>query len=494
MNFIKKGRQTLLTGVPEGYDGAVLVAMSADADLILFVARDDRRMAAVADAIAFFGQDVDCISVPAWDCLPYDRVSPRADILARRVDALTTLSERQTGGARAIVLTTVAAILQRVPPPGQFAGVRLEVSLQAGASRTRITDYLESNNFQRTETVMEPGEYAVRGGILDLFPPGRDAPLRLDFFGDDLDSIRIFDPLSQLTTGEAETFQLEPVGEITLNDNTVERFRIGYRALFGAASDKDILYESVSAGRRYQGMEHWLPLFHEVLGTLFDYLPDAVVVLDHEFEAARLARLEMISDCFEARQSTSARGLTLMDVPYHPLPTDRLYLTEDAWSQSIDGRSVLSLRPFAGPAGAAGIEDAGGKPGRDFADVRARPGENVYDALRGFIDETVAGGRSVILTALSEGSRQRFLKIAGEHGIRATPAPDGPSNYADSDAWLVTGGVGWDASAATTLDAALQWVAHRDRRASKTDPADPVGDYVIGGRVVTVQAGLRHRF
>jgi transcription-repair coupling factor (superfamily II helicase) len=428
MTFIRTAKQTLLAGVPEGYDGAVLGSMAEEAGAILFVARDDRRMTAVADAIRFFGVgSAECIQVPAWDCLPYDRVSPRADIMARRVDALTSLAERGAGGAPLVVLTTVAAIGQRMVRPAQFAGARMGVSLKSGASRERITQYLEANNFQRTATVMEPGEYAVRGGILDLFPPGRGLPLRLDFFGDDLDSIRVFDPISQLSTGDEDGFDMEPVGEISLNIETIERFRVGYRALFGAASDKDVLYESISAGRRYQGMEHWLPLFHESLGNLFDYLPGAVLVLDHEFEEARRARGEMIADCFEARQSTSARGLTLMDIPYNPLPRDRLYLTDDDWKQCLEGRAVLTLQPFQAPVDGAGIEDAGGKPGRDFADVRARPGENVYDALRGFIDETVAGGRSVILAALSEGSRQRFLKIAGEHGIRATPAPDGAS-------------------------------------------------------------------
>jgi transcription-repair coupling factor (superfamily II helicase) len=427
MTFIRTGKQALLAGVPEGYDGAVLGSMAGEAGAIVFVARDDRRMTAVADAIRFFGGGAECIQVPAWDCLPYDRVSPRTDIMARRVDALTSLAERGASGAPLVVLTTVAAIGQRVPRPAQFAGARLGVSLKSGASRERITEYLEANNFQRTETVMEPGEYAVRGGILDLFPPGRETPLRLDFFGDDLDSIRVFDPISQLTIGEEDGFDMEPVGEISLNEDTIERFRVGYRALFGAASDKDILYESISAGRRYQGMEHWLPLFHESLGSLFDYLPGAVLVLDHEFEEARRARDEMIADCFDARQSTSARGLTLMDIPYNPLPVDRLYLTDDDWKHCLEGRAVLTLQPFAAPVDAAGIDDAGGKPGRDFAAVRAQPGENVYDALRVFIEETVAGGQSVILTALSEGSRQRFLKIAGEHGIRATPAPDGAS-------------------------------------------------------------------
>ncbi|MAF49938.1 MAG: transcription-repair coupling factor [Rhodospirillales bacterium] len=435
MNFIKKGERTLLAGAPEGYDGAILADLARDTGCILFIARDDRRMTAVADAIAFFGDDVDCIAVPAWDCLPYDRVSPRADILARRVDALTTLAEHLETGAAGptIILTTVAAILQKLPPPSAFAGARFGVSLTSGIGRSAITDYLEKHNFQRTETVMEPGEYALRGGILDLFPPGRETPLRLDFFGEELDSIRAFDPVTQLTTGDVDGFDMEPVGEITLDEDAISRFRTGYRALFGAASSQDILYESVSAGRRYQGMEHWLPLFHEELGTLFDYLPGTDLVFDHEFEDARRARWDLISDCFDARQSTSARGLAILDTPYHPLPADRLYLTDDDWQRAIGGRSILTLQPFAAPGDAAGIEDAGGKPGRDFAEVRARPGENVFDALRLYMDEVVDAGGKVILAAVSEGSRQRLLKIAAEHGISAAPATE-PWRILASDA------------------------------------------------------------
>ncbi|MEE2760171.1 MAG: transcription-repair coupling factor [Pseudomonadota bacterium] len=430
----------MLAGVPEGYDGAVLADYASEVGRILFVARDDRRMAAVVESIEFFGSDIEYISMPAWDCLPYDRVSPRADILARRVDALTTLVEKgQSGGTTSevdpplVVLTTVAAVLQRLPPLSQFSASRLAISMQSDVSRQQIMEYLKKYNFQGTATVMEPGDFAVRGGILDLFPSGRDTPLRLDFFGDELESMRAFDPVSQRTIAEEVGFDLSPVGEITLDDDAIERFRVGYRALFGAASDKDILYESVSGGRRYQGMEHWLPLFHESLDSLFDYLGNTVLVLDHEFDEARRARVEMVADCYEARQATSARGLTLMDIPYNPLPPDRLYLTDSDWDTAVKGMPVMALQPFAAPGNPDGITDAGGRPGRDFADARAKVGTNLYDALRAFIEETIDGGRSVIFASSSEGSRQRFMKIAAEHGINAAPASE-PVSWPDMKA------------------------------------------------------------
>ncbi len=132
--------------------------------------------------------------------------------------------------------------------------------------------WLEHNGYNRTSTVRESGEYAVRGGILDLFPAGLDQPVRLDFFGDTLESIRTFDAESQRTLMDMRGLDLMPVSEFQLTTETIRRFRMGYVAAFGAPRRDDALYEAVSEGRRYPGMEHWLPLFHDKMETLFDYL------------------------------------------------------------------------------------------------------------------------------------------------------------------------------------------------------------------------------
>ena len=134
---------------------------------------------------------------------------------------------------------------------------------------------------------MEPGEYALRGSIIDLFPPGFENPLRLDFFGEELESIRSFEAVSQRTRGALEAFKLKPVSELQLDEDAITRFRTGYRALFGMPKSDDPLYESISAGRSYMGVEHWLPLFQEALATLIDYVPKGTIVFDYQMEEAR---------------------------------------------------------------------------------------------------------------------------------------------------------------------------------------------------------------
>ncbi len=179
-----------------------------------------------------------------------------------------------------------------------------------------IVRWLDLNGFMRASTVREPGDYAVRGGIIDLFPPGRDEPVRLDFFGDTLESIRSFDAETQRTNDTLRALDLVPVAEFQLTTDTIKKFRMAYVEAFGASSN-DPLYEAISEGRRYVGMEHWLPLFHNKLDTLFDYLPGTPIVMEPLAEDAATERLAQIADYYEARkQPLEAAGGT----PYHPLP------------------------------------------------------------------------------------------------------------------------------------------------------------------------------
>ena len=279
------GRLTV-SGAPEGED-ARLVGGSRRADwppsgrAVLHIARDDLRMTAISDALRFFAPLVEVVAIPAWDCLPYDRTSPNRTVSADRMNALGILaSDKPVPGHGRVVVTTVNAALQRVPPRSMVQDAVFRRSIGDKLDLDELTAYLAADGYARAGTVSEEGEYAMRGGILDIFPPGQPEPLRLDLFGDVLDGVRTFDPASQRTTGKREGFALIPASEMMLDEDSIRRFRSGYVALFGAVADEDPLYEAVSAGRRYQGMEHWLPLFHETLETLFDYVPDALVTLD----------------------------------------------------------------------------------------------------------------------------------------------------------------------------------------------------------------------
>ncbi len=235
------------------------------------------------DALRFFAPHVPVVTFPGWDCLPYDRVSPNADISAARMATLAALVHGMPSSF--ILLTTLNAATQYVPAR--------EISARSGLHRTRrrpdrrqgpLRNFLVRMGFVQAPTVTEPGDYAIRGGIIDIYPPGEGGPVRLDFFGDVLDGARRFDPATQRTTEKLELVELAPVSEVILDEAAITRFRQNYRLEFGAAGTDDPLYEAVSAGRKHAGVEHWLPFFHEKLETLFDYLPDATFALDDQID------------------------------------------------------------------------------------------------------------------------------------------------------------------------------------------------------------------
>ncbi len=416
---IARSDRLLIANAPEGLDASVLASLvdAHPGGAWLHVARDDSRMASLGEALAFFAPQLEVMSFPAWDCLPYDRVSPHRDILARRIDVLTRLIGREGEAATGawLVLTTTSALLQRLPPRDTFHGRVLEVAAGDTLQPETLAAFFRDHGYARAETVGEPGEFALRGGIIDVFPPGSDEPLRFDFFGDELESIRRFDALSQRTTGTAHKVSLKPVSEVMLEAATIERFRSGYRQAFGQTKD-DPIYESVSAGRIHPGMEHWLPLFYEGLETLFDYLPDAPVSLDYQVEETKTARLETIEDFCRARQQLEG-AREAGNWVYRPLPPDALYLDAAEWEARIAERPGGQFSPFAAPSPSAQTIDAGGRPGRDFADIRAHPEANLFDAVGAEIAKQQTSGRRVLVAGFTVGSRDRLGALLEEHGL-----------------------------------------------------------------------------
>ncbi|MEW5730035.1 MAG: transcription-repair coupling factor [Pseudomonadota bacterium] len=419
--FLDQPGRVTVAGAPEGVDALVIagLARSGRAADVLHVARDDGRMARMAEALAMVAPDLPVLEFPAWDCVPYDRVSPNVEVVARRIDTLAELAQGQ-GSAPRIVLTTVAALMQRVPPRETLAKATFAARVGGRVDSETLISFLNRNGYVRADTVMEPGEYAVRGGIVDLFPPGLPEPVRLDFFGDEVDSIRSFDPMSQRTTGKLESFALKPVSEVTLDEASIARFRSGYREMFGVVQGPDPLYEAISEGVKFTGMEHWLPLFHDGLDTLSAYLPEAVFVVDAQVDEAAEARRALVLEYYDARRTISGSGLTESGMVYHPLPPPRLYLEPEEWSRLLAVRTTFQLSPFAAPEGVNRTVDIGGRPGRDFADIRALQGANLYDAFREHV-ETETKTRRVVLAAWTAGSRDRLTHLLTDHGVKAEP-------------------------------------------------------------------------
>jgi transcription-repair coupling factor (superfamily II helicase) len=358
------------------------------------------------------------MTFPAWDCQPYDRVSPTTGVAAQRMTTLARLVRTRTSEERPRILsTTVNAILQRVPPRAFIGKETFSAAPGNAIAMDGIVAWLEVNGFMRTGTVHDTGEYAVRGGILDLFAPGLPAPVRLDFFGDTLESIRVFDPETQRTTAQLRALDLVPMSEAQLTTESIRRFRQAYAVQFGAPTRDDRLYESVSEGRRYAGLEHWLPLFYERLDTLFDYCPDVPVVFEAAVEDAAGERLATIQDYYDARRSAmndKQPGVA----PYRPLPSDALYMAPTEWAERVADLGLARLTPFAVPETSGRlVADFGGRQGRSFIAEREAEDANVFAAAVEHIRALQAAGRRVMLASWSEGSRERLATVLGDHGL-----------------------------------------------------------------------------
>src|SRR5882762_3931498 len=332
--------------------------------------------------------------------------------------ALSRLARVKGRDKPSVLLTTVNAALQRVPAREFVATHALSVAPGNVLGMAGVVQWLELNGFSRASTVREPGEYAVRGGILDLFPPGMDMPVRFDFFGDSLETIRTFDPQTQRSEMSMSGLDLVPVAEFQLITETIRRFRTGYVAEFGAATPDDLLYEAVSEGRRYPGMEHWLPLFHDGLDTLFDYLPGTAVATEPLAEDAAHERFAQIADYYDARRQDLAQGAERASgVAYKPLPPDRLYLGETEWRERLGAVKLVRLVPFAAPEGATAVIDASTRQGRNFAPERAQPDANVFDAARAHVNALQSAGKRVVFALWSDGARDRMSHVLADHAV-----------------------------------------------------------------------------
>ncbi len=414
--MIQSASPVTVSGAPEGFDAKLILSeIARSAGPVLHVARDDRRLAAMQAALAFFDPAMPVFVFPAWDCLPYDRVSPNAEVSAARMATLAALTHAMP--ERFVLLTTLNAATQRVPARDLVRASAFAARVGSRVDEAGLRDFLVRMGFTQSPTVVEPGDYAVRGGIIDIFPPGHEGPVRLDFFGDVLDGARRFDPATQRTTEKLDLVELAPVSEIVLDEAAITRFRQSYRIEFGAAGTDDPLYEAVSAGRKHAGMEHWLGFFHDRLESLFDYLPQATVTLDDQITPTRVARWTAITDQYETRSlALSQKGR--LDTVYKPAPPGLLYLDDAAWEAAVGGRRVMQFNALPLPLG-LGVTDAGGRIGRDFAPERQQEKTNLFKALVDHVTARQAAG-PVVIASYSEGARERLTGLIEDEGIGET--------------------------------------------------------------------------
>ena len=420
LQSILRARSPLtLAGVPAGFQPWLLADLARAAKgPVAFIAADESAAQAIWDSAAYFAPELEVIRVPGWDCLPYDRASPSLHASSARIAGLFALQAPAKGPR--LILTTVNAVSQRTLTPFRLRQLAARLAPGERIPIARLAELLQSQGYVRTDTVHDAGEFAVRGGIVDLYPAGSELPLRLDFFGDELETVRHFDPADQRSTGAGATFTLLPASEALLDEESVKRFRGRYRELFGATATGDPLYQAVSDGRRLAGMEHWLPLFEEKLGTLFDHLPPETLWLrDAGADGAAESRFEAIADYHANRVNAGSSD----PGAYRPLKPETLYLSADEWGDRVAAAPIHVTSSFHemehGDVIDFGIDNA-----RDFAPERAQ-GQNVYAALADHADALARANRKLVIASYSVGSRERLAGLLADHGLKRLAQVDG---------------------------------------------------------------------
>jgi len=378
----------------------------------LYIARDDRHALMAAAAARFFAPLLDVLNLPAWDCLPYDRVSPSPAIAAARCAALARLASRTAKSAPMLVITTAASIVQRVPPRSHMGVAAFVARVGEQVAPDKVRGYLDINGYSRASTVREPGEYSIRGGIVDIFPAGLPEPVRLDFFGDELEVAKYFDPETQRSTIELKEIVLAPVSEIDFSDDALSLLRKNFLSAFGSPGG-DPTYEAARERIRRQGVEQWLPLFYEKLETLFDYVgPDALIGIDIAAAEATSERLAQAADYYEARKQAATASGTIQ----HVLLPDRLYLTPAELGEALSSRATATFTSQNAPEKADALMGRA-RPGRSFVLERADPDTNLFDAVVRHIRERQAANKKVIVAAWTPGAASRLVGILEDHGI-----------------------------------------------------------------------------
>ena len=419
-HILKADDPLTLSGVANGFLPLLLSDLARAAKgRAVYIAPDDLAMRGVADAATYFAPELAVIQFPAWDCLPYDRASPSLRSSSDRLAALHLLQQKPDGPQ--LLVTTVNAVTQRTLTPFRVRQLVARLAPGERIDRDRLAALLQSNGYVRTDTVADAGEFAIRGALVDLFPAGENLALRLDFFGDEIESIRRFDPADQRTVDRVESFTLLPSSEVLLDEESIKRFRSRYREKFGATATGDPLYQAVSEGRRLAGMEHWLPMVEERLATLFDHLsPDDLVVRDHGAILAADQRFDAITDYHANR----VHALSTEAGSYRPLDANALYLARNEWDEAVADRPVHLVTPFHEPESST-VLDFGVESARDFTPERTQ-NANIYDAVSAHVRELRKQGRRVILASYSRGARERLKGLLHEHGLTDT---------ADAESW-----------------------------------------------------------
>ncbi|MEG0555969.1 MAG: CarD family transcriptional regulator, partial [Comamonas sp.] len=377
-------------GEREKQAGRVTAIVTADA-------ADAHRL---MEEMAFFGPDLRCALFPDWETLPYDSFSPHQDLISERLATLWRINQRDKEQGADVVIVPATTALYRLAPPAFLAGYTFEFKSGQKLDEAKLKAQLTLAGYQHVSQVVSHGEYAVRGGLIDLFPMGSTVPFRVDLFDDEIDSIRTFDPDTQRSLYPVPEVRLLPGREFPMDEEARAKFRSRWRELLEGDPTRSRIYKDMGAGITPAGIEYYLPLFFDETATVFDYLgDDATVVLHGDLEPA-LQRFW---------QDTKDRYRLVQGDPDHPaLPPETLFLSADQFYTRSKEHAQLALRP--------GTEDVADsaifQKLQDLSVVRG-----AEDPLAKLQKHIADSAHRVLLLAESDGRRESLLDFFRASGV-----------------------------------------------------------------------------
>ena len=399
----------------ECVDGAQSYYLSTNSAIgkpIIHISRDDVELKREAIGLSIFAPDIEIYRLPAWDCLPYDRLSPHGDIIGERISTLIQLASQNTQEKKVVILLTINSFLQKLPPKPFFKNASLILKRGNNHKLSEISSFFNNCGFNRTNTVREYGEFAIRGDIVDIFPDPASYPYRIDFFGEEIEKIRHFDQSSQLGLNEVEQLTLNPAAEYSLSENAVTSFRKKYVKLFGANASRDQIYEEVTAGKNPPGMEHWLSLLHPILVPITDWVSDASLIIPHDFFNYAEKRCSLIEEFYHARLSNVGKET----FEYRPVPPNDMYISLKELKSFFELKTATLISPFSAPKKNSQNHEElilNGKTGPVFSATQENNFTPSQSAAK--IIEREIKNRSVILVASSEGAVNKFKELLSPH-------------------------------------------------------------------------------
>ena len=480
---------------PVGSADALLIAQlglreKAAGKLTAIVTSDATTAQRLMQELAFFAPDLRCALFPDWETLPYDTFSPHQDLISERLATLWRIQQRSKDSGADVVIVPATTALYRLAPPSFLAGYTFEFKVKQKLDEAKLKAQLTLAGYSHVTQVVSPGEYAVRGGLIDLFPMGSLVPFRVDLFDDEIDSIRTFDPDSQRSLYPVPEVRLLPGREFPMDDDARARFRSRWRELLDGDPTKSRIYKDIGNGVATAGIEYYLPLFFEETATVFDYLGSgATVVLHGDLEPA-----------FQRFwQDTKDRYRLVKDAPDRPaLPPESLFLSAEQFYARANDYAQLAFKsgsphPSPLPAGEGTNSDLLPRPpgegrgeGSAYSEFQqleklavVRGAEDPLTLLKSHIKNTP---QRVLILAESDGRRESLLDFLRASGV-SPPAFDSLEDFQTSPEKLgiataaLNVGFSWlegdiDFITETELFAAGMAVRRRNKRQEKVSDVE----------------------